>query len=143
MQPTVLRAIGKCFPNKCANIQPRAISFGQYEFPFTPAGAPATLGAQTPGLSPSIHSAPLSTLLLEKRRLSIACPNTRQLTRGLIFKGLSKKASKRCQTAGDAVSSDLKLDPVHSSAKACCSSLDLNTVPIGFKLTLKPGFRNT
>lgn len=63
---------------------------------------PSHLGFPPPFIQP-----PLLTLSLEKRRLSISCQSTRQLTRGLIFKGLSKKASKRCQTAGDAVGSDL------------------------------------
>lgn len=33
---------GQCFPNKCTNVHQTAISFQQYRFPFTLAGAPET-----------------------------------------------------------------------------------------------------
>lgn len=98
---------GQCFPNKCTNVHQKAISFQQYEFPLTPAGAPAALGAQSPGLSPSIHSIPTFDPLLTKDKALNACQHTHQLTRGLIFKGLSKKASMEYQTTGDAVAGDL------------------------------------
>lgn len=98
---------GQCFPNKCTNIHQTAISFQQYEFPFTPPGAPATLGTRTPGPSPTIRSAPTYDPLLRKEKALYCMPKHMPAYRGLIFKGLSKKASKRCQTAGDAVGSDL------------------------------------
>lgn len=44
--------------------------------PFDPAGTPATLGAQTPGLSPHFTQPPLLTFSLKKRRLSTAYQHT-------------------------------------------------------------------
>lgn len=59
------------------------------------------------GFPPPFTQPPLLTLSLEERRLSIACQRPHQLTRDLIFKGLSTKAPTGCQTAGDAVGGDL------------------------------------
>lgn len=133
---------GQCFPNKCSNIHQTALSCQQYEFPFTPQVYLQHWVPRHLGPSPFTQP-PLLSLSLEDRRLSIACQRPRQLTRDLIFKGLSKKAPTGCQPAGDAVGGDLWLDPVHSSSKDLLVFIVFKPSGPDEMLTLKQGFRNT
>lgn len=106
MQQTVLRSTGNVFQISAPTYIRKLFHFSNTNF-LSPQRVhlqhwvPSHLG-----FPPPFIQSPLLTLSLQKTRLSIACQHTHQLTRGLIFKGLSKKASMEYQTTGDAVAGD-------------------------------------
>ena len=118
---------GQCFANECTNVHQAAISFQQYEFSFTPAGSPATLGVQTPGLSPSVHSIHTFDPPLRKEKALYCMPKHMPSYQGVSFsQGSLRKHLKSARLLEMLLAVICNLTLFTAAPKTCCHSLGLN-----------------